>query len=91
MINEQSLNNGDNHQLNINDDKNHFKPHFLQYWDYVKDVIDDDGWVYSKEVPYLLDFYFESNTGKKIEFEKMYKYEGKWRGSRWRPKSIMNS
>lgn len=73
--------------------KNRFHPYFkkdkFDYWDYVKDVIDDDGWIYSKEVPYLLDAYFESNTGEKIEFQKMYKYEGKWRGYRWRPKSLL--
>jgi hypothetical protein len=67
-------------------DKIDFESHFLQYWDYVKDVIDDDGWVYSKDVPYLLDAYFEHNTEKEIQFEKHY--EGEWRGYRWRPKSI---
>ena len=65
-----------------------YEPHFGVYWKYVKDVIDKDGWVYSKEVNHLLDYYFEVNTGKEIEFEKMYKHEGDWRGARWRPKSI---
>lgn len=67
-------------------EKEKFKSHFLQYWEYVENVIDDDGWVYSKEVPYLLDAYFESNTNKEIEFEKSY--DGEWRGYRWRPKTI---
>ena len=64
--------------------KEKFEKHFLQYWDYVKNVVDNDGWVYSKEVPHLLDYYFEVNTGKDIEFQKYY--DGT--GSRWRPKSI---
>lgn len=67
-----------------------FEPHFLQYWSYVKDLIGNDGWIYSKEVPYLLDYYFEQNTGKEIQFEKSYEYEGAWRGYRWRPKSIIS-
>jgi|AntRauTorcE11897_2_1112592.scaffolds.fasta_scaffold00596_17 hypothetical protein len=63
-----------------------FEPHFLQYWDKVKDIVDEDGWVYSTESPHILDAYFEYNTGKKIEFQKSY--DGEWKGSRWRPKSI---
>lgn len=65
-----------------------FKPYFLEYWECVKGVVDINGWVYSKEVPYLLDAYFETNTGKQIEFEKMYEYKGEWRGYRWRPIEI---
>lgn len=59
---------------------------YLEYWKYVKDKVDTNGWTYSKEVPHLLDYYFEHNTKKEIEFEKSY--IGKWRGTRWRPKSL---
>ena len=69
---------------------NNFEKHFyhpdFQYWDYVKDVIDEDGWIYTNDVPHLLDFYFEANTDIKIDFEKFY--EGTYRGNRWRPSSI---
>lgn len=60
-----------------------YKQSYDQYWDIVKDSVDKDGWTYSKEVPHLTDYYFEGNTGKKIEFEKSY--DGEWRGYRWRP------
>jgi hypothetical protein len=66
--------------------KKKFKPYFKVYWDYIKDVIDDEGWVYTKEVPHLLDAYFEMNTGTPIDFEKSY--AGEWKGPRWRPKAI---
>ncbi len=68
--------------------------HFKQYWEYVKDVVDENGWVHSKDVTHLLDFYFETNTNIKIEFEKRYDGENVWsdkencfvyRGYRWRP------
>lgn len=66
--------------------KQEIEPHYLQYWDLVKDVVDEDGWVYSKQVTHLLDAYFEYNTGQDIEFQKSY--DGEWCGSRWRPVSI---
>lgn len=65
-----------------------YKEDYCQYWGYVNEKIDKDGWVYSKEVPHLLDAYYEQNTGREIEFQKTY--EGEWRGYRWRPKSITN-
>lgn len=68
------------------DEPNIFESHYLQYWEYVKDHVDEDGWVYGNDIPYLLDAYFEANTDQPIDFEKSY--EGKWRGPRWRPKSI---
>lgn len=63
---------------------------YAQYWDQVKSFVDEDGWVYTKEVPHMLDFYFEANTGKKIEFQKSDGPSGDnphWltKGSRWRP------
>lgn len=69
---------------------NSFQSAYAQYWDMVKDKIDEEGWVYTKEVPHMLDAYFESNTGKSIEFQKSFGKSGDnphWttRGSRWRP------
>lgn len=63
-----------------------FKNAFEPYWPNLKHSVDENGWVYSKEVTHILDFYFEQNTGKKIQFEKSY--DGPWRGSRWRPVEI---
>lgn len=73
--------------------ENKFESHYGDYWKYVKDSIDEAGWVYTKDLPNLLDAYFESNTGKEIEFQKSFGPSGEnpnWltRGSRWRPKSI---
>jgi hypothetical protein len=73
--------------MNNNFEKHFYHPDF-NYWNHVKDVIAEDGWIYSKEVPHLLDSYFESNTNIKIDFEKFYEYEGFYRGYRWRPSSI---
>lgn len=58
----------------------------FNYWDIVKDIIDEDGWVYSKNSPHILDYYFSQNTGKEIEFQKSY--DGEWKGTRWRPKEL---
>jgi hypothetical protein len=67
-----------------------YKNAYAQYWEIVKDVIDEDGWVYEKDVPHILDYYFEANTGKPIEFQKSFGKSGDnphWltKGSRWRP------
>ena len=64
-----------------------------EYWYKVKDVVDSEGWVYTKEVVNMLDSYFEHNTGKEIEFQKSWGSSGDnpfWttKGSRWRPKEI---
>jgi hypothetical protein len=63
---------------------------YAEYWDVVKDIIDKDGWVYTKEASHLLDYYFERNTKKDIEFQKSFGKSGDnpyWttKGSRWRP------
>ena len=60
-----------------------------QYWDKGKDIIDDEGWVYTKEAPHMLDAYFEGNTGKPIEFQKSFGNPN-WltKGSRWRPSEL---
>lgn len=71
-----------------------FSEHYSSYWDEVKDKIDEEGWVYVKEVSYLLDFYFELNTGLSIDYQKSFSFlsgdNPNWttRGDRWRPKSI---
>ena len=70
-----------------------FQSAYAQYWDMVKDIIDEEGWVYTKEAPHMLDAYFESNTGKPIEFQKSFGKSGDnphWltRGSRWRPSEL---
>lgn len=66
---------------------------YAQYWDMVKDIIDEEGWVYTKDAPNMLDAYFETNTGKPIEFQKSFGKSGNnphWitRGSRWRPSEL---
>lgn len=66
---------------------------YEQYWEHVENHIDNEGWVYTKEVPHMLDAYFEQNTGKPIEFQKSFGPSGdnpNWltKGSRWRPKLI---
>lgn len=64
-----------------------------EYWKTVKELVDEEGWVYTKEVPNMLDAYFEQNTGQDIEFQKSFGRSGdnpNWttKGSRWRPKAI---
>ena len=72
---------------------NRFQSAYAQYWDMVKDIIDEEGWVYTKEAPHMLDAYFENNTGKSIEFQKSFGKSGNnphWltKGSRWRPSEL---
>lgn len=64
-----------------------------EYWIHVKDVVDNEGWTYTKDVTNMLDAYFEHNTGNEIEFQKSFGKSGdnpNWltRGSRWRPKVL---
>jgi len=47
-----------------------------KYWDSVKDSVDEDGWVYTKEVSNMLDAYFENNTSQEIEFQKSFGRSG---------------
>lgn len=63
------------------------RPHYLDYWDLVKEVVDENGWVYSKDVTHALDAYFESNTGRDIYFEKHYD-KVPWNGYRWKPRTL---
>lgn len=70
-----------------------FQSAYAQYWDMVKDIIDEEGWVYTKDAPNMLDAYFEHNTGKPIEFQKSFGKSGDnphWltKGSRWRPMEL---
>jgi hypothetical protein len=69
------------------------KDSYKQYWEHVENHVDDEGWVYTKEVSHMLDAYFEGNTGDQIEFQKSFGPSGDnphWttKGSRWRPKAI---
>jgi hypothetical protein len=73
--------------------RSRFEAAYGQYWGMVKDVVDENGWVYTKELPNMLDAYFEGNTGKPIEFQKSFGASGEnphWltKGSRWRPKEL---
>lgn len=70
-----------------------FKKYYLGYYDIVKDLIDEEGWVYVKEAPYLLDASFENIEGKQIEYQKSFGFSGDnphWetKGARWRPKEL---
>jgi hypothetical protein len=94
MNEEQNLNIAENQQLNIAGvSGSRFQSAYAQYWDKVKDIIDEEGWVYTKEAPHMLDAYFEANTGKPIEFQKSFGKSGDnpyWltKGSRWRPSEL---
>lgn len=70
-----------------------FEEYYGKFWVNVKNSVDEDGWVYVKEIPHILDAYYESQTGQPIEFQKSFGASGEnpnWetRGSRWRPKVI---
>ena len=72
---------------------NEIKKHYGVYWEYVEKSVDNEGWVYEKEVSNISDAYFQHNTGCEIEFQKSFGASGdnpnwKTRGARWRPKSI---
>ena len=66
--------------------RSRFQSAYGEYWETVKDVVDEKGWAYNNELPHMIDGYFEMNTGKSIEYQKHY--EGEWRGCRWRPKEL---
>lgn len=77
----------------MNTENEKFKEHYKEFWDKVKHSIDENGWVYCKDLPNIMDAYFEGNTGEEIEFQKSFGPSGEnenWltRGARWRPKSI---
>ena len=73
--------------------KSIIKNAYEQYWEHVENHVDDEGWVYTIDVPHMLDAYFEHNTGKSIEFQKTFGPSGDnphftTKGSRWRPTVI---
>lgn len=73
--------------------KSIIKNAYEQYWEHVENHVDDEGWVYTRDVPHMLDAYFEHNTGKSIEFQKTFGLSGDnphftTKGSRWRPTVI---
>ena len=50
------------------------------YWEFVEKFVDENGWASTKDTG-LVDAYYETNTGNKIEFEKHPV-------RRWRPKML---
>lgn len=69
------------------------KKSYVDFWHKAESLVDEQGWIYTKEAPHLTDSYFEHNTGKEIEFQKSFGFSGtnpNWttKGSRWRPKEI---
>lgn len=69
------------------------KKSYGEYYKYVENHVDEEGWTYVKDVAHLLDSYYEHNTGKDIEYQKSHGKSGSnpnWetRGARWRPKEI---
>lgn len=92
MKNIKSFENFNNTSTDI---KSKIEASYGQYWQYVKDVVDEKGWVYTKDVPHMLDAYFQSNTKKEIEFQKSQPFDKNpdnplRKGSRWRPKELSN-
>ena len=74
--------------------RSNFSEHYGEFWEKVEDLVDEDGWVYVKEAPHLLDSASENITDKEIDFQKSFSFlsgdNPNWlsRGARWRPKSI---
>lgn len=84
-----------NSELHKNDVRRcNFSEHYGIFWEKVENLIDEEGWVYEKEAPHLLDVAFEYATDKEIDFQKSFSFlsgdNPNWRtrGARWRPKSI---
>jgi hypothetical protein len=71
-----------------------FSEHYGEFWGKVENLVDENGWVYVKEAPHLLDVAFENTTEKEIDYQKSFSFlsgdNPNWltRGARWRPKSI---
>lgn len=71
-----------------------FSEHYSTFWSSVQDKVDEEGWVYEREVSHILDYYFVNQTGLEIDFQKSSSFlsgdNPNWltRGARWRPKSI---
>lgn len=51
-------------------EKERIKESYGPYWEYVKDHVDEEGWVECIKVPHLLDYYYEVNMNKQTEFKK---------------------
>jgi hypothetical protein len=64
-------------------DSNIFKPFYGEYWDKVKHLIDEKGWVYRGEAPFGLmqEFVLETKEPADVEND----YPGTYKGLRWRP------
>lgn len=69
------------------------KEAYSRFWGKIESLVDEDGWVYSKDTSSFLDAMFEHGIGKPIEFQKSFGRSGEnphWetRGSRWRPAEL---
>lgn len=59
-----------------------------RYWEYVEAFVDEEGWVECRNVPFMLDCYFEINENKETEFQKGGASPSGH--SRWRPAELSN-
>lgn len=70
-------------------EKERIKEAYGPYWKYVKDHVDEEGWVECRKIPHLLDYYYEVNMNKDTEYENgNFSPTGH---SRWRPKELSNN
>lgn len=69
-------------------DKSKIQEAYGRYWKYVEKFIDEEGWVECRNVPHMLDCYFEQNENKEIEFQKAGTSPSGY--SRWRPAELTN-
>lgn len=69
-------------------EKERIKESYGPYWEYVKDHVDEEGWVECIKVPHMLDCYYEVNMNKQTEFQKGG--SSPTGCSRWRPKELSN-
>ena len=53
--------------------RSNFSEHYGEFWEKVEDLVDEDGWVYGKEAPPLLDSAFENITDKEKKKKKSLK------------------
>lgn len=70
-------------------EKERIKEAYGPYWKYVKDYVDEEGWVECRNVAHMLDFYYEVNMKKDTEYQKGNSSPSGY--SRWRPKELNNN
>lgn len=64
-------------------DKNKIQEAYGRYWKYVEGLVDEEGWTECRSVSHMLDYYYEQNENKKVEFQKAGSSPSGY--SRWRP------